>query len=189
MHITFQQAANSLARSRWGKDFKSLEEATEHIALHPEKITAYALVELLSRLDKFAASTKDEDKVDRSVEITGNEGHFPDTSIGDSLYSYDIDEGVDRCVVIAKGPRGECFVITVYNSDQQTSVRRYQFGYWAGSDWHSSPVEALRASIQSEREYHGSGLKRIEACATAIADSSDITRFIDGLSDLDEDTD
>jgi hypothetical protein len=58
-HFSFIKTIKMLADGQWGTEASDTNEAMQKLAAHPEKITGWAMVELIRRFNLFLASMRD----------------------------------------------------------------------------------------------------------------------------------
>ena len=179
-HFNFLDVVNSMANPGWGKDFGSTEEAQRHLLESPEKLTAFALVELLSRLEALGRSTGPP-KEDRVAKIDEDTGRFPDVQVGAMLYRFWADEGLDAYVVVRKGPLGECFVVEVTETDLPPTHR--VMGWWMSDTGSTTPEEAMRSEFEQELETCSQRVEFFRRALAAISDGDDLTPYLVGCDE------
>jgi hypothetical protein len=180
-HVSFTKVVSEIAEGGWGQKFESMEDAEKYLIEKPAELAAYASAELLRRLSAFAGQ-QDSEEQGRPVERPDNVKLFPGKSIGDFLYSFDIDSGISRCLIVGKDRDDAAIVI----STPVASGDCPWLFYAAGDYLFSTEAEAMAGDCKSNLSYYESRFHFLRQIQTALASGGDLSEFAKGLQEDDE---
>ena len=180
MHVEFTDAVNGIVRGHWGQGFDTEEDARKALIDKPEELAAYALIELLNRLNAVAKAVGGEIQVNRTeLSIPNGARQFPDKEVGDFLYSGSLDEDVCEYIVVARNDDGVCLVILADDFDLN-HPQKVCIAY----DWlYTTIEELLQSEAESDIVYHGARLEYAKAALAAVKNGEDLTPFLGGFVD------
>ena len=177
-HIDFTETVNSIAKAHWGRDFTGIEEASKGLLEDNSKLTAFALVELLRRLNAVArAIGESSSSVKEEIAIPSNAVPFPDKRVGDKLFHGDLEDGFTEYVIVSKNDNGICMIVSLDHFDLH-----HPSCAMIACNYHYQTIEdAIEEIAIIDQEYHGARLKRAEEALAAVKKKEDLSRFVDGL--------
>ena len=181
-HMSFTDVVNSIANSTWGREFETPDDAAKEMVGDLPRLTAYALVELLKRLNAVASAVgREPTQEDRALRIPVNAKRFPHKNVGDRVFAGDLIDGFWECIVVAKNDEGVCLIVRADDFDLQNPPRVF-----VACDWMWSTMEeALQNAAEEDREYHEPRLKYAKAALVAVKNGVDLTSYRDGMADDD----
>lgn len=178
-HVSYKDAVNKIVDSNWGEQYESIKEASRGLIESPDRLTAYALVELLNRLNSICEAIGGGEKYppqinDRNSQyIDDDSKKFPGKKVGEFVYGMG-DELPSRYLITAKDEQDYCMVILANDFNlkwpSQISI--------AGKLLFDTPEESLQYHIDDELKYHLPKIKRVREIETALKEHKDISEFI-----------
>ena len=179
-HVAFIDAVNHIAKGAWGREFDSMEDAEQKLSSDSPRLAAYALVELLNRLNAVARAVGGKDKTNRrALVIPENAKQFPNKAVGDRLYRGDFEDGICEYIIVAKNSDGICLVVLANDFDLDYPPRVDVSCSWM----HETLKEAVEDTAESDTQYHRPRLEFAEAAAKAAEEGGDLTAFANGFDD------
>lgn len=181
-HYSFLDTVCSMASKEWGKEFPSAESAEREMLAHPEKMGAFAVLELIRRFNKFASEMSPRKESDyRVAEKPEDAKKFPRALVGNLLYSCDLVSGVARHIVVAKDNDG---YVLIADAHPEGIPKNYYRPLYA-CDWHyETEREAIFEAAKADIEYHAPRLDFARRALAAAEAGEDLTEFANG-SNLD----
>ncbi len=177
-HIPYTRVVENLARRGWGQQFKSLDEAQKKLLSKPEELAGYAMLELLRRLDALSDSSGRNEANSRLVRPS-NAVPFPHLSVGDWLYSGDMECGICRHLIVGKDDDG--YVVTVF-ADWIPESDSVHVSY-ATESYFDSKDKAILASAKLEVEYSSPRVAFSKRAIAAVNDGKPLDEFEAGYGD------
>ncbi len=178
-HFSFTDVVNGITESGWGNKQETPDDAAKVMMDDIPKLSAYALVEILKRMNAIAAAAgaTGRSKLERKLEITDESKPFPDKQIGDKVYRCDLDEGAWELVIVGKNKDGMCIVMhTDFDLDYPPNARIASKNMFASSE------EAISDAAKRDLAWHEPKLQFAKDALAAIEAGDDLSRFVDGLS-------
>jgi hypothetical protein len=177
-HVPFTKVISEISKGKWGNEHASLDDAKKDMIGRPEKMTAYALVELLKRLDAICNSvgSPDTDTNDQELSIPDNAKKFPDKQSGDLLFSGDCDDGFCVSIIVAKDENDICMIVSKdeFNLKYPPPTR-------IACEWMFSTLEdAAKSAVESNIQYYEPRLKFTRKVEKALADGDDLGQLKNG---------
>lgn len=169
-HFPFETTVRRIMHADWGKSHDNADDAERELVADPEKLTAFALMTLLKRLTITHTVYKNGLQIGPPPESAKL---FSDVSVGDLLYEFDCDEGLERYVVIQTDGAGHAFVI-------QTEGQIH-FGKWATDHLHSTVQGAMRHDAEYELGYGTRKVNNANKILDAINHGGDLSLFESGF--------
>ncbi len=189
MHIGYADVVARMVEEDWGQKFKSKEDAARHMIASPEKIGAFATVELLRRLNRVARAigSCDRNRDEDVLEIPDDAAVFPAKKIGEFLYTCDgIEEGVRTHVIVCKDDAGHCLIVTIGDFDKFLKHSGWRSLSFAYSDAYATIEEAIQAQARHSEQYYEKRAAAAKAALQAIANGDCLDRFVEGIEFEDE---
>lgn len=181
MHFSNTDVVNAISDGDWGFDFQDKESAAKKMMGDDKKLTAFALVELLKRLNAIGqACGKESVPHRRKVYVPEEPAVFPDKNVGDFLYGGDFECGLTRYVIIAKNQNHHCMMIRTDDYDianpsgPQIADKHDEF---------ATKEEALAKFARTDLEYHGKRATLAQQALDAIASGKPIDDFVVGIGE------
>lgn len=178
-HISYADVVSHIAASEWGQQYKNVEHAAKELVGDKEALGAFAIVELLRRLDCLASSlagNKPEKKPDR-IYIPDDANKFPTVNVGDRLYSYDMEEGLTEYLVVAKDDLHHCMIVLVGDFDLKygplTSIADSCF---------ETPEEAMLEEAKRFVKYWAGDVENAQKLLHAIETKQPLSEFMQGAN-------
>ena len=162
-HYRYLDTIRKIARSGWGRDFLTQQDATEDMANDIDKRAAFATVEIVRGLHQFALAFAQQHQ-NESVNLFkpgNNSKRFEGIRPGERLY--DAEDGViTEFVVLSATEDGLAIVMPL-------GKEHYYKPEWATTWHHRTKKEAIAAWVKSEQDYHSPRLKFAQGLADALA--------------------
>lgn len=174
-HISYLGAVDRLANSNWGRPDSSSELVDAELAKDPQKLAAWATLELVHRLNLFAAAiVRGNDPEMQSPLDRKPSSAIPHKSakVGDTLWYGSLEDGFDRAVVVAKDS-DDCVLVF----DMDCGLTYETRAAWAGSEFFPTIEAAIAASAKEDIEYHTTKLDRAKRAIAAIKAGADLSGF------------
>lgn len=181
MHQSYTKIVSRIAESTWGQDFKDKESAEKALLNDSQKLSAYASIELLRRLQAVCRAVGKEDNYSNSnrVHIDDSAARLPDVSIGQHLFEFSIDEGMTEFVVVAKGEDDTCLMVMLgdYDLEYGPSVRL------ADSDTKTSKKDAMLHGAMQKLRWEENAVEMARKIRDCVASDLPLTEFEQGICD------
>lgn len=175
-HHSNADVAAMLAKSGWGKQFETQEDAQQAMMKNPGEVAAWGIIELLRRLNALGDTGRTKQSQATVIAKPGNAKAFPEKKPGDFLYSGDLDDGFHRWIVVSADSDG--FVV-VTECDQTIGSDVWGCGLTVGVDWHfASEREVVMDSAKTNIEYHAPKLRLAEKALAACESGGDLSEFM-----------
>lgn len=184
MHRSYLRIVRSLSESSWGREFNNDEEADRSLLDDPQKLAAFATLELVRGLMNFADSIREPQRPRSSNQLLKHEEAtpFPDAAIGDRMYQYDLDCGLSEHVVVGKDDDGYVEIVEVGPPREQRKRSRY-----AGKYDHCTVEAAMREEhAYRQSDYNRKLRDREVKLAAALENGGDLSVFFASLEAEDE---
>lgn len=183
MHINFTDIVNSIVENGWGEDFSHIDEAAINLMEDNSKLTAYALIELLNRLNSIAkaAGANTDTSTFHGMTISEDHGRYPNKSVGDSLYVGNLEYGIKRLLIVAKDEHHHCIVVRCGDFDLEDSQP-----YFARRGCYESLDEAVIHEATNGRRQHTALASYMEAALVAVGNGGDLSAYFSEFVDPDE---
>lgn len=176
-HFTYMDIINRITSGGWGRKHATIDEAEKSLVENPDRLAAFAFVELLHRFNKVAAAVGDSQSTSQLTLLKADEDDpvFPDVQVGDNLYTFDDSDGLCTYLVVSKDEDHHCFVVDLLYSNQ-TPLQPFV----AGDNAKATPAEALLHQATLDIEYLAPRLKFAQAAVEAARSGDDISEYLKG---------
>lgn len=182
-HVSFTDIVNRIAESAWGRDFKSSDDPSKELCNDLPRLTAFALVELLKRLNAIAAAAGESSNRRREnppEKVPDYAKAFPDKEVGDSLFSGDLDDGFAEYLIVAKDESHLCLIVLCGNDVRMKYPPPVHFA----CNWHYTTLkEAMIECARSDLSYHQKKVDFAKNVLHAIETDGDLRQFWNGWSE------
>ena len=171
----YTELVNKIADAEWGRAFETPEDAEKNVVEDLPRLTAYALVELLKRLNAVAKAVGPSPrKVTPGLTIPKDVKRYPEKQVGDRVFYGDLADGISACIIVAKDKDGVCLVATNnFNLDHPPTIRV------ADEDTFATLEEAVQDAAESDVAYYGRRRTYAEAALNAVKQGKDLAQFLD----------
>jgi hypothetical protein len=185
MHVSFSEIVNKVADDEWGRDFETTEDAAKAIVGDKQLLNAWAVIELIKRFNAIGrAAGNGHDGLLRSRKITldGDEKKFPNKSVGDRLYGGDLLDGIQEFVIIAKDSQDHCMIVLMNDFDLDWPPK-----VCIADECHKETLlDAVKQSLEENWPYYADRAAYTKEALEAVAKGEDLTRFLAGFEDEDD---
>lgn len=181
-HFSFMDTVSRMANKDWGFNYSTPETAESELARSPDKLAAYALLELVSRFNQFVKGMRTNPCDSREkLEIPTNAKPFHEKSVGDFVWSGDLGDGFCRSAVLNRDENGILMIADCdYGETEQSYVPRVQIAY----DGHYATLEeAIQVAAESDIEWYSKRLDRARSAIAAIQNKESLEPFMNGIDD------
>lgn len=186
-HFSYLDTVSKLASNDWGKDYASSEDAQRELLLHPDKLAAFSVLELVRGFNKFIASFNakgdENDDIDKRLKGALKLDGF---HIGDKVYACDeLDCGAREEIIVSHDDDGYPLSIeTCFDSDFPSwgSRRSYIYG-----PMYRNRSDAILAEARRDVEYHRQRLNRALLVIAAIENGTDFDHLLQDINGIEMD--
>lgn len=178
-HISYADVVSHIAASEWGQQYKNVDHAAKELIGDKEALGAFAIVELLRRLDCLASSlagNKPQKKPDR-IYMPDGADKLPNVNVGDRLYSYDLDDGLAEYLVVAKDDLHRCMIVLVGDFDLE-----YGPSTNIAASCFETPEEAMRAEAKRFVNDWAGDVENAQKLLHAIETKQPLSEFMQGAN-------
>lgn len=180
-HFNFLETVNGISDG-WGSNFASMNDAQRNLIDNPDKMAAFAALEMLKRFDAVARAMRPSTQPtveSRKIPFVEAGKPFPHVKVGEFLWTGDLWEGIYKCVVLAKNDQQLCMVCVVDDFDTECPPHIRI----ADSDYYETEEQAVRAGALDVIEYHGKRYERAKRAIEACDSGADLSEFEDAIED------
>ena len=172
MHFEFKDTVSEIARGSWGREHSDAREAERELLDDVPRLTAFAILELLRRLEGFSGKHRP----DPREKIGGVESalKFPDVKIGDFLYGGDLIDGVVRYIVISKDD-DYCVITPTY-----WEIGDRPYFMLAGREHKRTPKEALIEGLKEDDGYYTRRSEYLLAIKRSVEADEPLDKYLSG---------